>query len=103
MPLREAERVLRTDGSIILGLVPQDSPWGAYYEDKKSKGHPFYGSARFYTLENVKGLLENSGLEISRIKSTLSQRPDESRRIEEPVEGRIIGAGFLCIEAKKGI
>lgn len=101
--LKEAERVLRTDGSIILGLVPQDSPWGAYYEDKKSKGHPFYRSARFYTLENVRGLLENSGLEISRIKSTLFQRPDESRRIEEPVEGHIVGAGFLCVEAKKGI
>ncbi len=48
--LREAKRVVKKDGSIILGLVPRDSPWGAFYEEKKRAGHPFYGNARFYTL-----------------------------------------------------
>jgi hypothetical protein len=30
----------------------------------------------------------------------LLQRPDEPRKTEEPVEGSMSGAGFLCIEVK---
>jgi len=99
--LREAERVLRKDGSIIIGMVPRDSPWGVFYEEKKRAGHPFYSSARFYTLEDVRELLQTAGLKISRIRSTLLQRPDEPRRFGESVEGYINSAGFLCIEVKR--
>ncbi|VAX27342.1 tRNA (adenine(37)-N6)-methyltransferase [hydrothermal vent metagenome] len=98
--LREAKRVLRQDGSIIIGLVPKDSTWGTFYEEKKRQGHPFYGSARFYTLEEVEGMLKEAGLKISRIRSTLLQKPEEPRRVEELVEGYVKGAGFLCIEVK---
>jgi len=98
--LREAKRVLKKNGSIIIGLVPKNSPWGIFYEEKKKAGHPFYSSARFYTLKDIEVLLHLTGLKISRIRSTLLQRPDERRRIEEPVEGYVADAGFLCIEAK---
>jgi ubiquinone/menaquinone biosynthesis C-methylase UbiE len=100
--LREAKRVLRKDGSIIIGLVPKDSAWGAFYEEKKRAGHPFYSNARFYTLKDVEDMLHAAGLKIARKRSTLLQRPDEPRRIEEPVEGYVNGAGFLCIAAKAG-
>jgi tRNA-Thr(GGU) m(6)t(6)A37 methyltransferase TsaA len=99
--LREAGRVLRKDGTIIIGLVPKDSPWGVFYEGKKRAGHPFYSSARFYTTKELENMLRKSGLKISRIMSTLLQKPDESRKTEEPVEGNVRNAGFLCIEAKK--
>jgi len=98
--LMEAKRVLRKEGSIIMGLVPKDSPWGIFYEEKKRQGHPFYGKATFYSLTNVKNLLEGIGMEIARVRSTLLQRPDEDRRIEKPAEGFVKGAGFLFIEAK---
>jgi ubiquinone/menaquinone biosynthesis C-methylase UbiE len=100
--LRETKRVLRKGGSIIIGLVPKDSPWGAFYEEKKRAGHPFYSDARFYTFKEIENMLQTAGLKISRIRSTLLQRPDDSRRIEEPVEGNISGAGFLCMEVKRG-
>jgi ubiquinone/menaquinone biosynthesis C-methylase UbiE len=100
--LREAKRVLRKEGSIIIGLVPKDSPWGTFYEEKGRSGHPFYSTARFYTLKDVEDMLQVTELKISRIRSTLLQRPDEPRRIEEPVEGYVNGAGFLCVEAKSG-
>ena len=99
--LREAKRVLRKGGCIIIGLVPRDSPWGAFYEEKKRAGHPFYRNARFYALKEIENMLQAAGLKISRIRSTLLQRPDDSRRIEEPVEGNRDGAGFLCIEVKR--
>jgi tRNA (adenine37-N6)-methyltransferase len=100
--LREAKRVLRKDGSIIIGLVPRDSPWGKFYNEKKKAGHPFYSTARFYTLKDVEDMLQVAGLKISEIRSTLLQRPDEPRRVEEPQEGYIRGAGFLCIKARPG-
>lgn len=99
--LREANRVLRKNGSIILGLVPKDSRWGAFYEEKKRSGHPFYSSARFYTFKDLEVMLQTAGLRTVRIRSTLLQMPGGPVRVEEPVEGRVIGAGFLCIEAKK--
>lgn len=99
--LREAKRVLRSDGSIILGLVPGDSPWGAFYQEKKRAGHPFYRSAMFYTMKDLENMLRAAGLRISRVRSTLLQRPDKTCVIEEPAEGCVSGAGFLCIAAKK--
>jgi ubiquinone/menaquinone biosynthesis C-methylase UbiE len=99
--LREAKRVLKKDGSIIIGLVPGDSAWGAFYEEKKRAGHPFYSNARFYTLKDVEDMLQTTGLKIAKIGSTLLQKPDEPRRTEEPAERYVNGAGFLCIEAKK--
>ena len=99
--LREAKRVLKGNGCIVLGLVLEDSPWGAFYVEKKRQGHPFYSSARFYSFQDVEGMLQNGGLKITRIRSTLFQRPGEPRRIENPVEGYRKKAGFLCIEVKK--
>src|SRR4030042_2302489 len=99
--LKEAKRVLKKDGNMIIGLVPKDSPWGIFYEEKKRQGHPFYGEATFYSLADLQKFLDETGLKIMRIRSTLLQRPDEPGRIEEPVESYSKIAGFICIEAKK--
>ena len=99
--LKEAKRVAKEKGSIIMGVVPKDSPWGVCYEKKKREGHPFYARARFYSLADTRKFLGKAGMRITRIRSTLLQKPDEARRIEEPVEGYCETAGFLCIEAKK--
>jgi ubiquinone/menaquinone biosynthesis C-methylase UbiE len=99
--LREGKRVLKRNGSIVIGLVPKNSPWGAFYEKKKRQGHLFYSSARFYSFQDVEEMLENGGLKITRIRSTLFQRPEEPRRIENPIEEYMKEAGFLCIEVKK--
>jgi ubiquinone/menaquinone biosynthesis C-methylase UbiE len=99
--LKEAKRVLKKDGSMVIGLVPKDSPWGIFYEKKKRQGHPFYGEATFYSLADLQKFSEDIGMKITRIRSTLLQRPDEPGRIEEPIESYSKIAGFICIEAKK--
>ncbi|MCF6148729.1 MAG: class I SAM-dependent methyltransferase [Candidatus Kuenenia sp.] len=99
--LREAKRVLKKDGSIIIGLVPRDSSWGILYEEKGRAGHPFYSNARFYTLRETENFFQIAGLKIFRVRSTLLHKPDEPRRIDEPLEGYARDAGFLCIEVKK--
>ncbi|HET6459816.1 MAG TPA: class I SAM-dependent methyltransferase [Syntrophales bacterium] len=99
--LKEAKRVLKPDGSIIIGVIPKDSPWGTFYEEKKQQGSSFYSKARFNTFYDIKMMIEASGLIVAGIRSTLLQRPGEPRVIEEPVEGYFRDAGFLCIEAKR--
>jgi ubiquinone/menaquinone biosynthesis C-methylase UbiE len=99
--LKEANRVLMSDGSVIVGIVPKDSPWGIWYEKKKEEGHPFYKYAKFYTLHDVETFLKTVDMQITEISSTLLQHPDEPRRIELPVRGYVKDAGFICIEAKK--
>lgn len=99
--LKEAKRVLRRKGSIIMGLVPKDSPWGNFYERKKAGGHLFYRDARFYAFKDIEVLLQKAGLKVLKMRSTLFQKPDGCYRIEMPVEGYVKGAGFLCIEVKK--
>lgn len=99
--LKETKRVLKKDGSIIIGLVPKDSPWGIFYEEKKRQGHPFYREATFYSLADLERLLKETGMRITNIRGTLLQKPYEPRRIEEPVEGDVKDAGFLCIEVKE--
>ncbi len=99
--LMEGKRVLKRDGYIVIGLVPKDSPWGASYEEKKRQRHPFYSIARFYSFDDLEGMLQDAGLKITRVRSTLFQRPEEPRRIENSVEEYVKEAGFLCIEVKK--
>jgi ubiquinone/menaquinone biosynthesis C-methylase UbiE len=99
--LREGKRVLKSNGCIVVGLVPKDSPRGAFYEEKKRHGHPFYSIARFYSFEEIEGMLQDASLKITRIRSTLFQKPEEPRRTEKPVEGYMKEAGFLCIKVNK--
>ena len=51
--LREAQRILRPDGKIVLGLVLKESIWGRFYRAKKQRGHRFYRYARFYSYEEI--------------------------------------------------
>jgi len=99
--LREARRVLRMDGSGVIGLINRNSSWGMLYEEKKKHGHPIYTMARFYSIEDVKKLLEYSGLFISKVQSTLLQQPDRKPVFEKSVDGIVEGAGFLCIKVKR--
>ncbi|MBE0425886.1 MAG: class I SAM-dependent methyltransferase [Nitrospirae bacterium] len=98
--LKEAKRVLKRNGSIIIGLVPKDSPWGIFYEAKKKQGHPFYSHARFYSRKDLEKMLQKCGMKISKIRSTLLQKPQENPHVEAHIDGFFKEAGFICIEAK---
>ena len=99
--LTEAKRVLKREGSIVIGFISRNSSWGERYEEKKKNGHPIYGRAQFYSLEDLDKMLRLSGLTISKVRSTLLQRPDRKPMFEKSVDGFVEGAGFLCIQVKK--
>ena len=60
--LREAARVLRPGGSVVIGFVPRDSAWGRAYLKKAGAGHPYYKDATFRTVAEVRRLASRAGL-----------------------------------------
>ncbi len=99
--LKEAKRVLKKDGGLILGFINRESPWGTLYVKKKGEGHPIYKEARFYSMEDISTMLSDAGMSIRLRTSTLLQPPSQEP-YDEATEGRFSeGAGFVCILAKK--
>lgn len=99
--LREANRILKPDGKVVLGLVLRESPWGKFYLSKKKEGHRFYRYATFYSYDEIEKLILESGFNIERIISTLFQGPEDVKEIETPKDGFFRDAGFTVIVAKK--
>ena len=101
--LKEAYRILKPDGEVVLGLVLKESPWGKFYERKKKQGHRFYSYATFYEGSEVIRLMVKSGFITERIISALFQEPNNVQHMEEPVEGYSPNAGFTIIVAGKQV
>lgn len=99
--LREAHRILKLGGKVVLGLVLRESPWGKLYQGRKQEGHRFYKYATFYGYHEVVRLLEAARFRIERIVSTLFQKPGEVIELESPQTGYFAEAGFTIIIAKK--
>ncbi|MCS3920788.1 class I SAM-dependent methyltransferase [Fervidibacter sacchari] len=94
--LREAKRVLRDDGALVLGMVFADSPWGEFYKRKASEGHPFYKAAHFLSRGDLKQMLDFVGFSVVAARSTLRQSPSDFSLHPEPVlDGDLPDAGFV--------
>ena len=97
--LFECARVLRPDGSLLLGFVPYDSAWGKDYMKKASEGNPFYASATFHTAKEVETLAASAGFYVSGSASCLLESPDaDVTPYAEPYKKIIPGAGFVALK-----
>ncbi len=99
--LLEAKRVLRKDGMLLLGLVLSDSPWARFYQQKAQQGHPLYSVARFYSFEEIKGMLSQAGFRLSGVAITLFDPPQDTKEVENTdiKEGYYPEGGFFCLMA----
>ncbi len=68
--LKEAFRVLKTDGFIIVGFIDKGSELGTKYSEKKESSR-FYKDATFFTASEVLSYLKESGFVISNVLQTL--------------------------------
>lgn len=100
--LRETARVLKDDGVVILGLILKESPWASFYKKKGEAGNVFYKIAKFYSFEELSAMVNQVGLEIQEISSTMFQAPSEMPlHVESPKSGYFQEAGFVAMKLRK--
>lgn len=94
--LREARRVLRPGGAIVLGEVPADSPWGRQYRHLAASGHPYYAAARFRARDELDALYATAHLTRVRTRSALCLPPESETHGATAREGDDPAAGFTA-------
>lgn len=96
--LVECARVLRSNGTLLAGIIPAEGPRGREYARKASEGHPVYSHARYLTIEKLLDLAADAGLELQESASALfwppGSPPDKPPRIERTA---LTGAGFVAM------
>lgn len=95
--LREARRVLKRNGRLIIGIIDKDSLLGRHYQKKKST---FYRKANFFGVREMADLLEKQGFGSSDYYQTVFGLPNEIRSVQKPKKGFGKG-GFVVIVASK--
>ena len=99
--LREAARLLKDEGKLVLGAILRESHWGQLYRKKKEAGHQLYQHATFYSYDELNNLLKQAGFYPEKVTSTLRQNPGEVNHTELPQPGFSPQAGFTVILAGK--
>ena len=97
--LKEARRVLKRHGKIIIGIIDKDSFLGKFYQKKKSV---FYKRANFFSVKEVIDLLGIVGFSKFYYYQTVFKLLDEINATERPQKGFGRG-GFIVISAKKSL
>lgn len=97
LALKEARRVLKADGILLIGLLDRNSPFGKKLHEKKDSS-PYYKEASFHSTEDVIEILNKAGFEDFEFRQTLFDPQREGS--EKPEKGYGKGA-FVAIRARK--
>ncbi len=100
--IKEAKRVLRDNGKIIIGIIDKTSFLGKFYQKKKKEGHKIYKYANFFLVKEAVDLLKRHAFKNFVFYQTLFKPLEDIKEVEEPKEG--FGEGsFVVISAEKSI
>ena len=97
--IKEARRVLKSKGKIIIGIIDKNSKIGKIYQNKKAKSK-FYGIARFYSTEEIIELLKDYDFKNIKTLQTLFDLPENLNKIDDIKEGYGKG-GFVVVSGDK--
>lgn len=97
---KEAYRVIRTNGQLIIGFVDKDSPIGRLYQ-KRKKESVFYKIATFYSVDEVIYYLRKTGFKEFDFSQTIFHHLSAIKYIETIKDGYGEGS-FVVVKAKKG-
>lgn len=94
---REARRVLKDDGTIIVAFIDADTPLGRLYQERKANNE-FYADATFYSVREVTARLRQAGFTDLEYRQTV---PEPQDVLYPTTEGHGNG-GFVVIRARAG-
>jgi SAM-dependent methyltransferase len=94
--MKEARRILRPRGKLIIGFIDRETPLGRRYLARRSE-NVFYRDATFYSARDVESLLLDTGFEDLTWVQTLFES-SEKRAIDETRSGYGDG-GFVAVRA----
>ena len=95
--LKESGRVLKENGKVIVGIIDKNSFLGKNYQKKRGV---FYKKAKFFSVKEITGLLENAGFFNFSYYQTLFDLPGKINSIQKPKKGFGQG-GFIIISGEK--
>lgn len=96
---KEANRVLKKGGALIVGFVEKNSIIGKEYENERDT-NPFYKNAIFYSTEKVAEEIKNVGFNKLEFSQTLFEKIDDIKKFESAKPGYDEGS-FIVIKAIK--
>lgn len=97
--LKEARRIIKSNGYIIIGFVDRESVIGQEYEKNKDKSK-FYGPAIFYSAKEIEDYLKNLGFSEIEAYQTLFHPLHALKAVEPVAKGYGQGA-FIGMRGKK--
>lgn len=96
---RDAHRVLKKNGVLIVGFLDRNSIIGKQYEEHRAESE-FYKTATFYTVDKVVFELNRAGFRHVRLCQTLFHKLEEIRELEPAKPGYGDGS-FVVAQATK--
>ena len=99
--LREARKVLRNRGTLILAVLNKSSAYVRFLQNKASKSL-FLRNAQFYGSSEILSFLHKTGFRVASTVQTLFRTPPEILECEEPQNGFEKG-GFVVFKAVKDL
>ncbi len=97
--LTEIHRILKNNGSVIIGYVDKDSRIGRFYQ-KIKEDNIFYKHAVFFSTPEIMNYLRHAGFEITGTVQTLFGDLSDIREIQQPEKGYGKGS-FIVIKGTK--
>lgn len=92
----EVNRILKKNGSFIIGMIEKESELGKKYEVQKTT-NPWYKDSHFHSVQEITGLLEQAGFTQFEYRQTLFSADE---KITEPQPGFGNGS-FVVIRSKR--
>ena len=101
MALKEAHRVLKNEGSIILGFLDKNQEIAKSYEAKRRSSH-FFQDATFYSVDRISTLLKDAGFRNFEFKQTLFGKIDDIVE-KQPLKNGFGEGSFVVVKANKKV
>jgi SAM-dependent methyltransferase len=107
--IREAARVLRPGGSLVVGELGKCSCWAASRRIRAWLGSKTWSAARFWSVRELRSTVTEAGLQFEGARCCVYYPPVTSiAEALSPLEGHLsclgqFGAAFIAVKATKGL